>query len=102
MAETKQIAFSYKEVAEMMVKQQGIHEGLWGIFLRFGIQGANLGPTPEDILPAAIVPVLEIGLQKLAEPSRLTVDAAVVNPAPGKQKRGVSKRSEKTGSEAGS
>ena len=86
MAEAKQIIFRHTELAEMMVKQQDIHEGLWSIYLKFGIQGANLGPTPEDILPAAIVPVLEIGIQRVNKANRLTVDAAIVNPAPGKMK----------------
>lgn len=94
MAEAKQITFSYKELAEILVKQQGIHEGLWGVFLRFGIRGANIGHTPEELLPAAVVPVIEIGIQKFDEPSRLTVDAAVVNPARSKQTRRSSRRSE--------
>ena len=37
MPETPQIIFSFKEIAEMLVKQQDIHEGLWGIYAEFGI-----------------------------------------------------------------
>ena len=78
MAETKQITFTYKELAEMMIRHAGLKEGLWGIVVKFGISAANIGQSPEDVLPAAIVPVLEIGLQRVDEPSRLTVDAAEV------------------------
>jgi hypothetical protein len=91
MAEPKQLVFTYKELAEMMVRQTGLKEGLWGVFLRFGIGGANIGQGPEDLLPAAIVPVVEIGLQRFDEPSRLTVDAAEIAKAaagkPGKTTR---------------
>ena len=78
MAEAKQIGFSYQELAELMVRPAGVKEGLWGIYLKFGIAGANVGQTPDDVAPAAIVPVVEIGLQRFEEPSRLTVDAAEI------------------------
>ena len=64
MPETPQILFSYQEIAEALVKQQGIHEGLWG-------------------LHAAIVPVQGISLRRFDEEvGGLTVDAAAANPAP--------------------
>ena len=88
MAEARLVTFSYKELAEMMVRQAGIKDGIWGIAMRFGIQGLNVGQGPEDVVPAAIVPVLEIGIQRFDEPSRLTVDAAEIAkadaPRPGK------------------
>ena len=76
MPETKQITFTYQELAEMMVRKLDISEGLWGIYVRFGIAAANAGPSSEELKPTAIVPVLEIGLQRMDEPSNLTVDAA--------------------------
>ena len=84
MAEAKQYVFSYKEIVEALIKQQGIHEGLWGIFMRFGIQGANAAgpdPTGEPLLPVAVIPVLEVGIQR-AEADKFpgVCDAAVVNP----------------------
>ena len=81
MAEARQIIFSYKEVATALLKQQGIHQGCWGIFIRFGIKGANVGESGDTLTPAAIVPVLELGLQKFDKVHNLSVDAAVVNPA---------------------
>lgn len=81
MAEAKNIyVFTYKQLAEALVKNQGIHEGLWGVYVKFGISASNIGPTQEEILPAAIVPVLEIGIQKFEKQNNLTVDAAEVNP----------------------
>lgn len=84
MADVERYTFTYKEVAEALVKQQGIHEGLWGIYVEFAIAAANVGSAPEssDIVPAAIVPVQKMGLQRFPEANNLTVDAAEVNPAP--------------------
>jgi hypothetical protein len=80
MGEASLISFSYKEVAEALVKKQGLHEGIWGLFIKFGISGANFGPTADDVKPTAIIPVLEIGLQKMEKENNISVDAARVNP----------------------
>jgi hypothetical protein len=81
MAHASQILFNIKELAEVLVKQQGIHNGHWGVLLKIGVAGANMpGPTGE-LLPCAIVPISEIGIQQYEEPSSMTVDAAKVNPA---------------------
>jgi hypothetical protein len=83
MAETAQIVFSHKEVVEALIKQQGIHEGRWMIMMQFGIQGMNVGQgAPQNLVPAALVPIVAIGLQKTDQVTNLSVDAAEVNPAP--------------------
>jgi len=84
MPEAQQFIFTYRDIAEALVKQQGIHEGLWGIYVEFAIAAANIGTTPEgnDTVPAAIVPIQKIGIQRFDEANSLTVDAAKVNPAP--------------------
>jgi hypothetical protein len=87
MAEIQQYIFSYKEVAKALVKEQEIHEGIWGIYIRFGIGAANVGEeSGTDIVPAAIVPVQQIGIQRFTEMNNLTVDAAEVNPLPARKK----------------
>ncbi len=82
MAEASQIIFSFKEIAEALVKRHGLHDGIWGIFVKFGIQASNIGPTENDYKPAAIIPILELGLQKFDKENNLSVDAAKVNPKP--------------------
>jgi hypothetical protein len=84
MAEVRSYTFDYKEVAEALIKKQGIHEGLWGIYMEFGIVAGNIptGPSEQALLPAAIVPVVKIGIQRFDKPSSLTVDAAEINPSP--------------------
>lgn len=80
MAEDLLIGFTHREVAEALVLRHGIREGIWGLFIEFGIGAINFGPNQEDILPAAVVPVLKIGLQRFSELNNLSVDAAQVNP----------------------
>ena len=84
MAEAKSsFIFSHKEVAEALVKQQDLHHGIWGLYIEFGIGATNIKqPGSEDLTPAAIVPVVKVGIQKFEEENNLTVDAAKVNPLP--------------------
>ncbi|MFC1934180.1 hypothetical protein ACFLXX_03400 [Chloroflexota bacterium] len=80
MSESQNITFAHAQVAEALIKYHNIHEGLWGLYVEFGIAGSNAGPSPDNINPAAIVPILKIGLQKFAKPNNMTADATVVNP----------------------
>lgn len=86
MAETKEaITFTHKELAEILVKQQNIHEGLWGIVIEFAFAAGLVPfpPSPEpnsNMVPAAIVPVGRIGIQKFDSANSVTVDASLVNP----------------------
>ena len=88
MPETRNIEFYYKEVAEALFSYHSINEGLWGISIKFGIQGANIGQGPgSDVTPAAIVPILKIDLQRFDASNNLTVDASKINPRKGKSKK---------------
>ena len=86
MSETKQISLTFREVAEALVKHQDIHEGLWGIYVEFGIGAGNVGPDLNDIRPAAFVPIVKLGLQTFESPSTRAVSAAEVNPTTSKSK----------------
>jgi len=81
MAEVGRYTFSHKEVVEALIKLQGLHEGLWMLYVEFGLGAANVGPAEDQITPAAIIPVVKLGLQKGEKENALTVDAAKVNPA---------------------
>jgi len=82
MAEVQQYMFSYKEIAQALVKQQGLHEGLWCVSVTFGINATNFGPNDNDLKPTAIIPIMQFGLQRQEKESNLTVDASKVNPKP--------------------
>lgn len=74
--------FSHLEVVEALIKKQGLHEGIWMLSLQFGIGGINVTnpENHEDLTPAAVVPVVSIGLRKKDALNPLALDASVVNP----------------------
>jgi hypothetical protein len=80
MAEPTQIVFKHREVVEALLRHHGLHEGIWGLHVRFGISAMNVGTTDADLMPAAIIPILEIGLQKFEKENNIAVDAAKANP----------------------
>jgi hypothetical protein len=97
--EAKQIIFKFADLATMMVKDAGIHEGYWSIIVRFGISAANVALNNAPPVPTAIVPVLEIGITREDEQGPLAVDAAQVNPkGTTATKTGATKKSKRKGS----
>lgn len=82
MPEISQIGFKHTEIVELLLKKMNIHEGIWALFIKFGIGASNVGPTESELNPAAIIPILEIGLQKFEKETNISVDAAKVNPRP--------------------
>jgi len=71
-----QFTFNYKEVAELLVRKAEITEGIWGLQIRFGMQATNINQPDGTLLPAAVVGILEIGLQKFDKLNNISVDAA--------------------------
>lgn len=84
MPESTNLVFAHAELAEILVKKLGLHEGLWGLYFEFGLIGANvpLPPDGKQFSPAAICTINKVGVQRFETPSNLTVDAAIVNPEP--------------------
>lgn len=95
MPEAMTYAFTHKELAELLIKKQDIHEGFWAIYIEFGLGAVNIAVDPNDpnMLPAAIVPVKRIGIHRHDQSNQLTVDASQVNPVVKKPKK-LSKSSE--------
>ena len=79
MPEAKQITFTHKEVVTALLKEQGIHEGIWAVHVRFGLRALNIGTSEHDLLPAVLIPVLEIGITRVEKENNLAVDASKVN-----------------------
>ena len=80
--QVEEYQFSHKEVVEALIKKQDLREGIWMLQIKFGIGAANVqNPDAEEqVVPAAIVPIVAIGLQKQEKINALALDAAVVNP----------------------
>jgi len=80
MPEPSNYVFSYAEVVTALLRAADIHEGIWGLSVRFGLSASNVGESETVLRPAAIVPLMEIGLQKFDKENNLAVDAKKVNP----------------------
>ena len=81
--------FSLIEVTKILIKHQGLHEGLYNLSLQFQIAVGAVGPSPELITPGAMLGVSRIGLAKTEKDkaNAQTVNAAEANPAPKKKTR---------------
>jgi hypothetical protein len=82
MPEPTEIMFSHKELVALMLKKQDIHEGIWMLSIRFGMQATNFGTAGDgsDILPTALVPITGIGIHRTDKLNSIAVDASSVNP----------------------
>ena len=61
------LLFSYKEVVTALLKQQGIHEGIWSLATQLSESAPSMPGQYEQLSPAAIVPLLAVGIQKGTE-----------------------------------
>lgn len=80
MADIAAYSFDYKEVAEALVKKQGLHEGIWQLAFEFGFAALAAGPTLQELKPTAIISLAKVMINKVENENNLTVDAAKVNP----------------------
>jgi len=81
MAQADRYTVTFAEIATTLVKNLGLHEGHWGIYVEFGLQATNIRTeAPDTMMPAAVIPIVKLGLQRFPEPNPISVDAAEVNP----------------------
>jgi len=94
MAEVEKLVFDYKEIVTALLQKENIHEGIWALYMEFGIAAANMafgvgeppeGKTPAEapteVTPTAIIPIQKIGIVRANHISNISVDAAIVNPS---------------------
>ena len=80
MADVGSYLFNYKEIVETLIKRQDLHEGIWQLQVKFGLGAMNAGPTEAELVPSAILGIMQIGIIKVDKENNLAVDAAKVNP----------------------
>lgn len=69
-----------KELAAILIRHYGYHEGFYEVGVQFNIAVGSVGPDQTLVAPGAVVTVGGIGLSQCPESSPLGVDASVVNP----------------------
>ncbi|MBA3016363.1 MAG: hypothetical protein KKD63_15880 [Proteobacteria bacterium] len=79
--------FSLIELTKILIKNQGIHDGLYNLAVQFQFAVGAIGPSPDSICPGAMIGLSRIGLAKIeVEKENInTVNAATVNPEPKKR-----------------
>jgi len=82
MTEVKTIALNHKELTEALIKHQNLHDGIWQLYVEFGLSAVNVTTGENQASPAAIVSINKVGLTKVDKETPLSLDASRVNPAP--------------------
>lgn len=80
---------SMRDLASVLVKHYGIHEGRFDLLVEFQIGMGAVGPDPSALTPGAMIGVSRIGLAPSRSDGPTTVDAAVANPLKKSRKRAV-------------
>ena len=68
------------ELATVLVKHYGLHEGRYDVIVEFQIGVGPVGPSLDKAIPGAMIGVSKIGLIPTQKEGGAAVDAAVVNP----------------------
>ena len=74
------ISLKHRDLVEILIKHLDLHEGLYDLTFEFQIAVGAIGPSPELVLPGAMIGVKGVGLIKTDKSGPQTVDAAKVNP----------------------
>lgn len=78
MPNVTQYMFSNSEMLRMLLDKQGITEGFWSLTIEFSLAATMAGPSPEELIPSAILGVKSIGLQRSEEKVPGSIDAAAL------------------------
>ncbi|MBI5591669.1 MAG: hypothetical protein HY881_14440 [Deltaproteobacteria bacterium] len=76
------IMFSIRELTEIIIKKQKMHDGLYNLSIEFQIAVGAIGQSPETVFPGAMFGVSRVGISR-TDPDKKnihTVDASEVNP----------------------
>ena len=71
----KPITFSYKDVVEALLKHKGIKNGVWRIYVEFGLGAANIAGPEGQLSPTAFIPVKKLGIIPTSDITDFSVDA---------------------------
>jgi len=71
---------SLKDLAEILIKHFGVHEGIYDVGFKLNIAVGQVGTESGNPAPGAVMSIAGIGLSRSATSGLTTVDASVVNP----------------------
>ena len=80
MAETQRYEFGAQELVTAMIKQKKIHEGIWGLEIKFNWNAMSFNYGNGVVQPTSLCGIQSYTLARAEQITPLSVDAAVVNP----------------------
>lgn len=80
---------SMLDLAAILVKHYGLHNGCYDLMVEFQIGAGPVGPQNGTRMPGAMVGVSRVGLIPSRTGGPTTVDAAIVNPTKKTRKKKV-------------
>lgn len=78
---TKERSFSIRDLITVLLRDQNIHTGSWGLTMHFTANGTSVTQAGGAKLPGLAVAVSGITLVPTAEGEDGSIDASLVNPA---------------------
>ena len=79
MAKPTQIEYPLKELAALMVRDQGLKEGHWMLLVRFAHTVGNLETGESELSPVVITRIQSLGIQEVPAPNPMSVDASALD-----------------------
>ncbi|GAB2562713.1 hypothetical protein GCM10027066_02630 [Dyella jejuensis] len=76
-----------KELATILVKHFGLHEGKFNLAVEYQVGSGPIGPNKESLVPGIMVAFSRLNLVKADKDGPLVVDASEVNPRPRSKSR---------------
>ena len=67
MAQPTQFSFELSEVADILIKAQGLHEGRWALEFEINVSIGTFGPSPAEVKPGAILQIANVQLVRQAD-----------------------------------
>ena len=80
MSQPHQTMLDTKELIGILIREMGLHEGHFSLAVEFAFTAGNVGPSPDQTMPGAIIGISKIGIVESEIPTPNTVNASEVNP----------------------
>jgi len=77
---------THAELATLLIKELGIHEGIWSVAAELQFGAMTIDTDDQSMYPTGLVSIKAIGLAPATKENNIAVDAARVNPKPKKAK----------------
>jgi hypothetical protein len=80
MTEANKIEFPNVELLKILLKEKNIKEGNWVLSAAFNFAAINIGQSPDgsDALPAGMVALAAVVIERVPEPLSFSIDASEI------------------------